>query len=316
MGLVKESLRKILIRGEYDEYPEDANMHCTARLAEMLDELSKSLVSSSADDVKLGNFLMEEIRVLEEAKGIGLPNFLSRTAFLTVLHKKVQMISETPVEFMIKVWGYLEGVILSVLTRHCDNYPTLQCSSRRAAGNLISRMKDQSVFRVKEIVQTEKYADYTCDPEYISVWNRFMLQKDKFISTVKGKQFDMNKVKVTSMEIETFGKVGLGHLENQHLAEQAFDMKMRLTSYWKIVLKRLVDSMALHLLFSIQNLVNNDLELEIVNELTGYGGGIERLLEESPSVAGKRDRLLKSIKLLKESKEVLGKIMDRIAVIE
>ncbi|KNA26002.1 hypothetical protein SOVF_001470 [Spinacia oleracea] len=312
MGLVKESLRKILIRGEYDEYPEDVEMHCTARLAEMLDGLSSStkITEKDNDEVKSGNFLLEEIHVLEEAKGIGLPNFLPRTAFLTVLQKKVQGISQTPVDFMNKVWGYIEGVLFAVLVRHCENYPTLQCSSKRAAGNLIAKMKEESIFRVKEIVQMEKLADYTCDPEYISVWNQLMLRQDTFLKIVQGN-------KVTSMEIEGVGSVDLAHVEKyKDVALQAFDMKMRMISYWKIVLKRLTDSMALYLLFSIHNLVNEDLEIEIVNELIGYGGGVERMLEESPSVTGKRDRLLKSIKLLKESKEVLAKIMDMIAVIE
>ncbi|KNA26001.1 hypothetical protein SOVF_001460 [Spinacia oleracea] len=319
MGLVKESLRKILIRGEYDEYPEDLEMHCTARLAEMLDGLSSStkITEKANDEVKSGNFLLEEIRVLEEAKGIGLPNFLPRTAFLTVLQKKVQGISQTPVDFMNKVWGYIESVLFAVLVRHCENYPTLQCSSKRAAGNLIAKMKEESIFRVKEIVQMEKLADYTCDPEYISVWNRLMLCQDTFLKIVQGTLKDCLNRKETFMEIEGVGRVDLAHVEKyKDVALQAFDMKMRMISYWKIVLKRLTDSMALYLLFSIHNLVNEDLEIEIVNELIGYGGGIERMLEESPSVAGKRDRLLKSIKLLKESKEVLAKIMDRIAVIE
>ncbi|QHN83718.1 hypothetical protein S83_071457 [Arachis hypogaea] len=31
IGLSKESLRKILLRREFDEYPDEKNMHCTAR---------------------------------------------------------------------------------------------------------------------------------------------------------------------------------------------------------------------------------------------------------------------------------------------
>jgi dynamin family protein len=170
MGLVKESLRKILIRGEYDEFPDDTNMHCTARLCEMLAGFAASTMAEETNYVtNVGSFLMDEIRVLEEAKGIGLPNFLSRTSFLTLLQRKVQSISQSPVDFITNVWGYIEGVVLAVLTSHCENYPTLQCSSNRAAGNLIARMKQQSIARVKEIVQMEKVADYTCDPEYISV---------------------------------------------------------------------------------------------------------------------------------------------------
>ena len=32
LGFVKESLRKVLFRGEFDEYPNEKCMHCTARL--------------------------------------------------------------------------------------------------------------------------------------------------------------------------------------------------------------------------------------------------------------------------------------------
>ncbi|KAI8546583.1 hypothetical protein RHMOL_Rhmol07G0130100 [Rhododendron molle] len=90
---------------------------------------------------------------------------------------------------------------------------------------------------------------------------------------------------------------------------------MRITAYWKVVLKRFVDSMGLHLLRSVQNLVNRDMEIEVVNEFMGlHNGGIERILEESPAVAKKRERLYKSIKLLKDSNDVVAEIMDRITV--
>ena len=116
------------------------------------------------------------------------------------------------------------------------------------------------------------------------------------------------------MSLEDFGGIEVEHLrQHPNVLPQAFDLKMRMTAYWKIVLKRLVDSMALHLQYSVHNLVNNDIE-EIVNELMGPDGhGIERMLVESPGISGKREKLKKSIKLLKESKAVVAKIMDRIA---
>jgi hypothetical protein len=89
---------------------------------------------------------------------------------------------------------------------------------------------------------------------------------------------------------------------------------MRMTAYWKIVLRRLVDFMALHLQFCARNLVNKEMEEEIVQELVGrHDGAIERMLEESPAVAAKREKLNASIKLLRESNNVLGNIMDKIA---
>ncbi|KAK9735793.1 hypothetical protein RND81_04G228300 [Saponaria officinalis] len=312
MGSAKESLRKILIRGEYDEFPEDDNMHATARLADILSDFSNKLLFFGIPKENPRDFLIEEVRVLEESKGIGLPNFIPRSGFITILHRKIVGIYGMPFGFMADAWAYIETVVVNVLMKHCDNYPPLQPSTKRAANNLIAKMKELSIARVKEIVEMEKLADYTCNPEYMITWNKLMACQEQFMKIVE------NGSENPVMEIEGFGRIDVGHMRQyKEVAQQAFDMKLRMTAYWKIVLRRLVDSMALHLLFSIQNLVNKDLEVEIVNELMGpYGDGIKRLLEESPSVAGKRDRLNKSIKLLKQSKDVVSKIMDKIAAYE
>lgn len=89
---------------------------------------------------------MEEISVLEEAKGInGLPNFLPRTAFLTLLRRKVKEISHTPSEFIRKMWAFIEDVVVRVLLHHSENYPQLQSFTRRgAAQNLVEKMRNRS----------------------------------------------------------------------------------------------------------------------------------------------------------------------------
>ncbi|XP_027185474.1 dynamin-related protein 4C-like [Coffea eugenioides] len=305
----KESLRKIFIRGEFDEYPDEKEMHCTARLAEMLSAYSEDLQSISIQSEQKQTFLVEEISILEEAKGINLPNFLPRSVFLISLHKKVRAVSATPDEFVNKFWEYLQGVLVPVLMKHSANYPQLQPSIRRAAQSLVSKKREQSVDWVLQIIEMEKLTDYTCNPEYAATWHDLMKSQDRFMIIMNDHK------KTTTLEIDGIGEVEVGHLRN-HLvvAQQAFDLKMRMTAYWKIVLRRLVDSMALHLLFSSQNLVNKDLETEMVNEFMGpHGGGLERMLEESPSVADKRDRLNGSIRLLRESKETVAEIMDNIA---
>ncbi|KAM3288293.1 hypothetical protein P3S67_021723 [Capsicum chacoense] len=77
-----DSLKKILLRGEFDEYPEETEMHCTTRLVEMLYQFSDELHAKNFDGKE--DFLMEEIRALEETNWIGLPNFLPRHLFLNV----------------------------------------------------------------------------------------------------------------------------------------------------------------------------------------------------------------------------------------
>ncbi|EEF38336.1 interferon-induced GTP-binding protein mx, putative [Ricinus communis] len=306
IGAAKESLRKILIRGEFDEYEDDHNMHCTVRMVEMLDQYSNELHSSSESD-PVKNFLVDEIKVLNEAKRIELPNFLHHSAFQAILLRKVNRISNMPVRFVEKVWQYIEDVIVSVLKRRSDYYHQLKSLMRRAIQSIIAKMKEQSSSWVKEMVQMEKLTDYTCNTEYLKEWNILMAQQQKFMN-------EMQIYGSCKINIPDHGEVTVGDLrKHQQILSQAFDLRMRMVAYWKIVLWRLVDGMALHLKHSVQNLVNTEMEKEIVNEVMGAeAGAIERLLEESPSVAGKREKLKASIKVLKESKEVLSEIMDKI----
>ncbi|XP_034204873.1 dynamin-related protein 4C-like [Prunus dulcis] len=316
IGASKESLKKILLMGEFDESPDD-KMHCTARLVEMLNQCSYQLHECNASDSK-SNFLVEEIAILEKAKGINLPNFVQRNAFLIILRGKVKGISDIPLGFVEQVWNYIENVVLSVLMRNTEKYYQLQLSARRACENLIQRMKERSIHWMTEILEMEKLTDYTCNPEYVSEWHRLMTQQETFITKVFRNSHDLGLGPHTEIKInvEGIGMVEVGGLmKYPHvLLSQAFDLKMLMTAYWNVVLKRLIDSMALHLQLSISNLVNEDLETEIVSELMGpnHGDGIERMMEEPPSIAVKREKLIKSIKKLKESKEVVCKIMDGI----
>ncbi|GMY37773.1 dynamin-related protein 4C-like [Fagus crenata] len=301
IGSAKESLRKILLRGENDEYPDEKKLHCTARLFEMLNDYSVEL-HRNAESNPAKNSLMEEIKVLDETKGIWQPNFLPHTAFLTVLQRKVNGISSIPISFAKKVWNYVEEVVISVIMHHSDNYRQLQSSFRRAGHNLIAKMKERSVNWVMEIVEMEKQTNYICNPEYLSEWNKLMGQQDFFMKEVLNDEEWPSKVK-----LKGFGEIEVEKLRQPpHVLQQAFDMKMRMTAYWKIVLRRLVDCMALHLQLSVSKLVNKELEKEIVDELMGAGGGIERMLDESPSVNAKRLKINKSIELLQKAKEVVA----------
>lgn len=308
LSSTKESLKKIFLRGEFDEYAEDLEMHCTARLAEMLNEYAVELHSKSIE--KKEDFLMDEIMSLKEANGIGLPNFLPRAVFLNVLQKKVSGISATPEVFAGKLWNYIETVVIKVLKHHFCNYQQLQSSTRCAVQNLTAKRKDESINWVREIIEMERLTDYTYNPEYVGTCSRLMAQQKPFMEIMN----DSNKRSI--INLEGIGEVDVGSLrKHKDVAQQAFELKMRMIAYWKIVLMRLVDHMALYTMFSLQKMVNYEIEQEIVNELmASHGGGIERMLEESPTVSEKRLRLKKSVKLLKESKDVVAKIMDRIAL--
>ncbi|KAK9110059.1 hypothetical protein Sjap_018119 [Stephania japonica] len=381
IGSAKESLARLLLRGEYDEFLDDKTMHCPARIVELLDEYSQQLhyrssslprgeyddktmhcppqilelpddlpqhcsayailpdeysqpspsqssslqrgeydeysqqlryKSSLAEEESSKNtlFLMEEIAVLEESSRLALPNFLPRPAFRTILKQKLKGVAQTPFEFTRKVWNYIEGVVIRILVGHSESYPQLQTSCRRAAYNLITKMRERSYSYVQEMVEMETIADYTSNPEYMNTWHDLMKYQEPLLQILNGNSFN------TQLEIPGFDRMEVLHLKVlSKKVEQAFDMKMRVTAYWKIVMLRLVDNLALHLLISMKNLVNEEMEAEIVKEfMGGNGGGLERLFEESTAVANKREKLNGSINLLKESKDVLAQVMDRIAL--
>ncbi|WVY92802.1 hypothetical protein V8G54_031890 [Vigna mungo] len=306
IGLTRESLCKILLKGEFDKYPDDKQMHCTARLVEMLDQYSNDLrqgSESSAED----KFLMEEIKVLEETKRIGLPNFMPRTVFLTRLHSKVESISCIPIKFIDKVWDYLEDVGVTILKHHSEHYHQLQTSMRFAWQKIIAEMRENSMKYMQQVVEMEKLTDYSCNPEYTIEYNKLIASQNCLVEKVKARS--------SPIVINGFGNVQVSHLTlYTTLLPQAFDLKVRLTAYWKIVLQRLIDNTALHLQFSIFNLLKKDLGYEVLKDtVSPSGGGIERLFEETPSVAVKRDDLNRSIKTLKESKEVVAGIIDKIS---
>ncbi|CAN0920754.1 Dynamin-related protein 4C [Linum grandiflorum] len=311
LGSSKESLRKLIVRGEFGEYPDDKKMHCTVRLAEMLNNFSSEL-SGAPESAHLTHFLAEEVYVLEEAKGVWLPNYLSRAAFLALLQPKVEGISGIPVGFIDNVWNYIEEVVISVLMQGSESYKQLQLPTRRACHNLITRMRKRSVKWVNEILQMEQLTDYTCDLDYYKTeFNKLMSARPDFMNAVRSNIF--------CISIPGYGTVTVADdVKKSRVLEQAFELKMSMVTYWKIVRKRLVDSLGLHVQLSMNKLVEKELERELVEELLGsrHGDGsiaIQKMLEELPSVGKKREKLNGSIELLKESKEVLATIMDKIA---
>uniref|UniRef100_A0ACD5XJ06 Uncharacterized protein n=1 Tax=Avena sativa TaxID=4498 RepID=A0ACD5XJ06_AVESA len=305
---VCSSLEKILVRGEFEEFPDDCHFHGIARIAEKLNAYAKKLpaeVPRRVNDL----FLMEEVRVLEETKGVNLPNFLPRSAFQVLRKKKVETIVQVPHDLVNEVWEYVEDLVLKIVLQHAENFPQVQSSCRRAVQILMEKARAKSAEHIQELIEMELVADYTANPDYMKRWYEIMEGHEVFMEAL------LDNSKPTLVNLVGFGEVDVSHLRaNSELAGQAFDLSARLTAYWKSIVLRLVDGLALHVLRGIKRLVESDLETELSNELLGNKmAGVERMLAPSPGTGTKRERLKKSILLLRESKEVVANIMDRIS---
>ncbi|KAL8264302.1 hypothetical protein R6Q59_022432 [Mikania micrantha] len=189
VGCFKETLQKILIRGELEDYEDYKQMHCNARLAEMVDKLSQDL-QSSVNFTE--NFLVEEMQILEEANGIWLPHFLPHLVFSSLRKRRVNGASNLSVCFVNKVYGYLEIVCVRALMDCCGSYPQLLPLMMKATQNVMGRMKIKFMERVDEMIEMEKMTDYTCDPGFISSYNKLMGNRDLFLDSLLSRSKHLN----------------------------------------------------------------------------------------------------------------------------
>ncbi|PHT69414.1 putative dynamin-related protein 4A [Capsicum annuum] len=310
--LATESLKKIFLKVEFDEYNEDFELQFAAKWSELHDlELNRY-----CPDPKV-HHLTDVLMYLHEAQKNGLPlsekeirvsNSPPRAVFLDFLQEKVRDISATTEEFVGKLGNYIVEVVSRVLMHHSCSYPELQYFIRTAVQSSISRRKVESVDWIREIIGMNDMSELTSNPEYVATFSMLMAQKKRFIK---------------------FSKYCRGGSN----INQAFDLKMTKAAYWKTM-------------FSPQKLGNHEIEVEIVNDemalynmrfiayrqfasglkkfvneivdeifsdLTeSHRGGFENSLQEL-LIAEKCFRLKERVKFLEEMKEVVAKIMDSLA---
>lgn len=204
--LVRDSLEKLLIRGEFDEFPNDDSLHGTARITEMLNKYREKLPEKCPTTDK--QFLMEEVKVMQEAKGIRLPNFLPRSAFLALLKNKVDTISHMPRELVETIWAYIEKIAIQMMLRHCENHPQLKSAAQMAVHGLIDKMRGHSCKFVEDMVKMELVSDYTSNPDYLNSWVQLMKEERLFMEAIE------DHSKPTKISLKAFGKVEVGHLRH------------------------------------------------------------------------------------------------------
>eukprot|EP01018_Ginkgo_biloba_P005548 Gb_28425 [translate_table: standard] len=328
MNSIKDSLNKILIQGDFEQFSEEPRLHCTARLREMFENYYRDLCKTGSVG---GAFLANESKMLEEAKGVGLPNFLPRQVFLNLLQKLIDEVYEMSVGLAFRVWDYLEFVILHVIDLQSQNYPVLQSATRRVVQALILKKRNECVEHVKEVLEMEKCVDFTLSPMYMQNLSNLLNAKDQFLQKLcalveEDHRLCLNWMRYNSSPYQSTVKKtvaidGIGEVdvtEAMEMAsdrvEEAYNMQMSVVAYWKVVILRLGDGIPLHLQFILRNLVKYEVDAVILSEVGGPRFNMmEKILEESPAVAYKRKSLTNSVDLLRDSKTALANIMDRIA---
>nr|GEX26890.1 hypothetical protein [Tanacetum cinerariifolium] len=155
------------------------------------------------------------------------------------------------------------------------------------------------------MVECEKKTVYSVDTSYVVSFNKLEANHTRFSEA-------MRKQSMT-MEIEGVGKADLKHLQKiaDEERNQAFELKMKSTTYINAVLKRVVDDVALQLRSMIENFVTGEMVTEIVNTIISRDD-IDYLFQTSPSMNADREKIENNIALLLETKKHIIKVMDSI----
>ncbi|GLJ35687.1 hypothetical protein SUGI_0717100 [Cryptomeria japonica] len=305
MDSIKGMLHKLLVQGDIELFPDETEMHCIACLYKMFESYSHDL--SSAFNNTPDDFLVEEVKLLEEARGVSLPNFLPHSVLVILLQSRIESISERSRDLAIMACHYIDKVVCRVIDIQTQCFPSLHSASRRAFQALIDRKRDECIRLVQDTLDMQKTIFFTLNPSFSESRQNWEEWKKTFLDAIKRNH--------NTVKLEGIGEINLKNVPKDSIQlDAAFDMKMSVMAYWSVVKMRLVDDIPLHLRFTFHKMVQDDIVNLVVKEVLGSAepAKIGDILEESPKTATKRRDLLKRIAMLRESKYTLSKIIDKL----
>ncbi|XP_059064566.1 dynamin-related protein 4C-like [Cryptomeria japonica] len=305
MDSIKGMLHKLAVQGDIELFPDEPEMHCIAYLHRMFESYLRDL-SSVVEETPI-DFLVEEVKLLEETQGLSLSNFLPHSVLVVLIQRRIESVSESSRDIAIKACQYIDKVVCRVIDIHIQCYPHLHAASHTAFQALIDRKREECIRFVQDTLDMQKTIFITLNPAYSESRQKWQGWKKTFEEAIKQ---ILNTVKLGAM-----GEISLKNVpRGSNQLDAAFEMKMSVMAYWNVVKMRLADEIPLHIRFTFHKMVENDIVNFIVKEVLGTGESsrICDILEESPKTASKRRNLFKRIAMLRESKYTLSKLIGKL----
>ncbi|GAB2234145.1 hypothetical protein Droror1_Dr00003382 [Drosera rotundifolia] len=102
----KVSLMKVIIAQEHDEYPDMTEVHWIVNFHIIMKKCRDELLSKGKERDTEGNFLMQEIQILEKAK-----TKVAEHAFFDMVGRKVDDIVPRLNAFVGEFWSYMANLV-------------------------------------------------------------------------------------------------------------------------------------------------------------------------------------------------------------
>ncbi|KAM5569151.1 dynamin-related protein 4C [Rosa sericea] len=311
VALSKESLIKILVRGEFDEYPDDKSMHGTANLAEMLNQFKdeRSWLHSSffRRDLK-SNFLQSEINYCMFTQQVGKASGLAAKLAADLTADLAAGEHHHDSWFLGMFWYYvIMQVTRSVLMTYLSRYVHLCIHVESLVYNLLDKMIQRSYQWTHENYYTVNVNEEKTE-EFFSEDTRLMSECNEFIHGVLD-----DPEKPSTIIVDGIGEIVVEGLRSysRDLLSEAFSVRMQSIAFRKIHIETFVEGMASHLQSSVANLLDTYMDLEMFDmqilKRPHFAHLFEDMLENYPLA---RKGLEKRINMLKKAKEICEGIMD------
>jgi len=289
-----------LIVGEYDRYMDDNEMHIPARLLEIFLKFEAKMRTKSP------YFISREyqeivINAMKETQGAALPNFMSPKLHSNLMAVELNALY-TPAEQVLSESRACYNHVIELL---CEHYfgitPTLCDAVKESIGALLDKREAEAKVDILKSIKRESIADpYTLNHYYMDVIGKIKLRVEKLKHAAATPGTYVSEVNDFTVNLQSL--CGSGNEQ-----QSAVDMQISVFAYWKVVHKRLSDTIALVTRQFFNAFLMNDLASELQKEYM-EPDRLLVLMKDSSAVIRRRQELQASVKRLEKALDVFTKL--------
>lgn len=306
---LKDTMQEVLVRGNVEVFPDNEQLHFTARMHEHAMAYAERL--RVAGDRLLEQEHIQGIAILvKETKGVTLPNVVSDAVIKKLLGMQLALVSGICRDLVGKAHALAQEVAFAIVEKHKQHYPNFYVVAKQAAQQVVAECVDDCSRFVSRMLDKAAKIIFTLegDDKYRSMINRLDLALEAYRQEEKTyRQYVRTRnVHVVKNAIEGVGEVDLSLLCSQ--GEGVWECFCNIVAYWKVVERRLAEEIPMELRYAIDECLLIKFPQEVIEKVfTSAGGGdVSIIVSEATDVAYRRKSLKQSVDVLQECKSVVS----------
>nr|PNR51267.1 hypothetical protein PHYPA_010453 [Physcomitrium patens] len=286
-------LTQVVRDGDFSLVPDDCTLHYTARLHEEFTKFAEDLGKSG---LRLSQpSQTDEIRqMFSEHQGVALPDFLPHTVLHQLVKKQIDSITQTCIFLVDRVFKYAAEVVLHVQSLIFEAYPHLRDRHHKLAIQVLNETKTTTVEFVERMLAKERTVIFTTNASYLDT-----------IAKINSAVETARRSNQAYIELDV-GRIREGLILNEAVPatgwyREAWEMKVRIAAYSKIMHERLADEIPLEIRNALQRTIVNRLQELTMMQAFSSPEELGTLMQQDSKIICRRVRLQQCIDTLEKS---------------